>query len=398
MTHAAAGSTNRRVVMVAACPFPQPRGTPTRIFRMSEALARRGVEVHVVTTHLGEPVGELPFALHRSLRVPTYHRTVAGPTYQKLLVVDPLLSWKLLRVVRSVSPDVIHAHHYEGLAAALPVRALTGVPVVYDAHTLLATELSYYGLGLSERMKRWLGARIDRALPRRADAAIAVSPEIASVLEGATRPGAAVRVVSGGVEPEMLRRSAEPPPADASKRLVYAGGFAAYQGTDLMLEAFARVLEQRPEVRLTVVASESTERIRAEVERAGLKESVDWVESGFAGLRAALEAAQIALHPRIECSGLPQKLLNYLAAGRAVVSFAGSAPQLEDGVTARIVPDGDVEGFARAVIELVDDPAEARRLGERGHQLARESFSWERSAEQVEDLYAALLENGERRG
>jgi len=42
-----------RIAMIAACPFPWPRGTPIRIHRIAEAVARRGHAVHVVTYHLG---------------------------------------------------------------------------------------------------------------------------------------------------------------------------------------------------------------------------------------------------------------------------------------------------------------------------------------------------------
>ena len=42
-----------RVAMLAACPFPAARGTPIRILRIAEELARRGHDVDVVTYHLG---------------------------------------------------------------------------------------------------------------------------------------------------------------------------------------------------------------------------------------------------------------------------------------------------------------------------------------------------------
>src|SRR5829696_5121911 len=41
------------VALVAACPFPAPRGTPIRFQRLAEAVAGRGDRVHVVTYHFG---------------------------------------------------------------------------------------------------------------------------------------------------------------------------------------------------------------------------------------------------------------------------------------------------------------------------------------------------------
>src|SRR5690242_4427588 len=81
-----------RVAVVAACPFPWPRGTPIRIERIADAVARRGHAVHVVTYHLGEDSGNSPFRVHRIRDVPTYRRTGPGPTLRKLLQLDPLLA------------------------------------------------------------------------------------------------------------------------------------------------------------------------------------------------------------------------------------------------------------------------------------------------------------------
>ena len=112
------------VAVVAACPFPYPRGTPTRVYRSAEIVARLGHRVDVITYHLGETERETPFAVHRIRPVGHYHRLAPGPTYQKLLVVDTLLVARLLAFVRRHRVDVIHAHHYEGLLVALPVGLL----------------------------------------------------------------------------------------------------------------------------------------------------------------------------------------------------------------------------------------------------------------------------------
>ena len=80
-----------RIVMVAACPFPANRGTPSRILRMAEAMADRGHEVHVVTYHFGIDTPTRGIHIHR---VPKVGKSYfgPGPTYRKLLLYDPLLT------------------------------------------------------------------------------------------------------------------------------------------------------------------------------------------------------------------------------------------------------------------------------------------------------------------
>ena len=114
--------------MVAACPFPLGRGTPIRIQRQAEALAARGHEVHVVTYALGnaEPMDRV--CVHRTPRVPFYSTTSPGPTYQKLLALDPMLVVTLVRCLRTQSFDLIHAHHYEGLVVARVARGFSEDP------------------------------------------------------------------------------------------------------------------------------------------------------------------------------------------------------------------------------------------------------------------------------
>ena len=164
-----------RIAMVAACPFPAPRGTPLRIYRLAEALAARGHRLEVVAYHLGKPPESVPFKIHRIGDVPTYRRVAPGPTLQKLLLVDPLLSMKLLRVVRKQRFDIIHAHHYEGLLVSLPARRFAKIPVVFDVHTLLEPELPHYSLGLPGRIKKRIAKSLDRRLPATADHVLAVT-------------------------------------------------------------------------------------------------------------------------------------------------------------------------------------------------------------------------------
>ena len=98
------------VAIVAACPLPLARGTPVRIRHVAESLANRGHDIHVITYHLGSGELSQDVKVHRTPRVPTYRRLSPGPSYQKLLVMDPLLTAKVARLLRTMPFDVIHAH------------------------------------------------------------------------------------------------------------------------------------------------------------------------------------------------------------------------------------------------------------------------------------------------
>jgi glycosyltransferase involved in cell wall biosynthesis len=379
--------------MVAACPFPVARGTPIRIYQMAAALTRRGHDVHVVTYHLGDPAPDAPFQVHRIRNIRGYRKTSAGPSFSKLTVLDPLLTLKLNRLLRQRSFDVIHAHHYEGLLAAAAARPRGGPPIVFDVHTLLQSELPYYGPRLPARVKQVLGGALDRWAPRRADHVIAVTDEIRArlVATGAIRSDR-ISVIPNGVEsgafdgvvPRSRRTNG------SARTVIFTGNLAPYQGIDLMLEAFRSVRTRRDDVRLLIASEDSFIRYEQRAVDLGIRPYIDFHRVSFDEVPDLLGRADVALNPRVGCDGLPQKLLNYMAAGRPVVSFAGSARHLVDGEHGVVVEDHDTEGFAQAIDRLLRDDELAARMGAAGKELVRNNLSWDATATEVEGVYDRL--------
>ena len=386
-----------KIAMVAACPFPWPRGTPARILRLSEALCERGHEVHVVTYHLGDRNVPLPFKVHRTPHLPTYRKTAPGPSLQKLALLDPLLAVELRRVIRRHRIDVVHAHHYEGLLVA--TWAQVGAarrPLVYDAHTLLESELPFYGLPLPGKLKAIFGRGIDRWLPGRADHVVAVTEQIRArlVRVAGVQPGH-VTVAQNGVDLERFAKlhGAGGGGGNGSKpvfTLGYAGNLAPYQGIDHLMLAARKVFDVRQDVRLLVATGSPAGKWEAEARKLGIGESVQFTNPSLDALPGVLATFDVALNPRTHCDGIPYKLLNYMAAGKPIVSFQGSARGIPSGA-ALTVPGGDSDAFAAAILRLLDDPALARSLGERALRAAKEEYSWERTAEKVERVYMRLL-------
>ena len=97
------------------------------------------------------------------------------------------------------------------------------------------------------------------------------------------------------------------------------------------------------------------------------------------------------MNPRARCDGIPQKLLNYMAAGMPIVTFDGSAGPVRHEVTGLRVPDGDTAAMADAMERLLTDRALGRRLGEAARAQAQRDFSWGRVAARVEDVYRLAL-------
>ena len=378
-----------RVAVVAACPYPWPRGTPIRIHQMALALAARGHDVHVVSYHLGEALdASAGLTVHRIDDVSAYRRTAPGPTPRKLLQLDPMLAALLGSLHREVAFDAVHAHHYEGVLVA--ARAGGSTPIVYDAHTTLAGELPQYRLGIPKGIARRIGRALDRRLPRLAQHTIAVSDGVRDALVslGAV-PAHRIDVVPNGIEWELFDDL--PQQRSGDRFVVFAGNLAPYQRVDLLLRAFAELRRSRADVRLLVLTESAFAPHEALARALGVRDSIDVRDAPFREQPALLARASVAVNPRVECDGLPQKLLNYMAAGVPVVSFEGSAVHLEHGRTGLRVPNGDTRSMAAAIGQLLDQEELATRLGSAAREQVRRDFSWSAVAERVEGVYRKLL-------
>ena len=389
--HLASGPSERfRIAMVAACPVPARRGTPLRVERLAEALTARGHHVELITYHVADGPQTLGFPVHRIFRRPAYWHMPVGPSFRKLALYDPVLSWKLTRLLAARRFDLIHAHHVEGLLVALPGRLRHRIPLVYDAHTMLSGELPSYATGLTRATFAAVGTWLDGVLPRRADHVVAVTTDIRDRLVGVHGlESDCISVVTNGVETASFRVETPPRP-DGLIHLIYSGTLAPYQNIDLLLEAFARARQVRHDLRLCFSVSSSFEPYEAAARRLGVRDAIDVIPDGFAELPQRLAASTIAVLPRVACPGIPQKLLNYMAAGKAIVASAGSAKVLEHEKTGLVVPDGDVRAFADAVLRLAGNPQLGEELGRTARETVEREFSWEGAAEKLESVYRRL--------
>jgi 1,2-diacylglycerol 3-alpha-glucosyltransferase len=383
-----------RIAMVAACPFPSPRGSQVLIRELAQYLARRGHTVHVVTYPCGESLLPLHGIFVHRIRP---MRLAANPGLGwRRVILDALLVWRLLEVVRRERIDVIHAHNYEGPLIGYIVRHFTGVPVVYHSHNAMSDELAYYfKAGWRRVVARWVGRVLDHQIPPRADFSIALTPELEEFLCRCGVAASRVALVPPGSAPPAATAKVGNGPDQFAGRFVvmYTGNLDPYQGLDVLVSGFAAFQRGMPHALLAIVTHERdwAQRVTGslqELVRDGRARVI--VVPAFSAVRRLLARADVLVCPRSSWSGFPIKLLNYLAAGRPVVAAAGSAKSITDERTGLIFPDGDAQGLASALHRLALDPWLRRRLGEHARAATHAFFDWERAASQIEHIYGRV--------
>jgi glycosyltransferase involved in cell wall biosynthesis len=388
-----------KVLVVAAGPFPIGRGTPTRTLQVSHALALRGHDICVVAFPIADESILTDLRIERSGGSPRYKKTSPGPSWSKLLVMDTRLARKVRELLEQEPFDVIYAHHYEGLLVASAARRCAGIqtPIVFDAHTLLGSELSNYFPKVLSGPIKWLGTALDGNLIRLADAIISVTDEMKNFYAARARPTMPVVTAINGVESEKFALAPVPRTERAPVRVVFAGNLSSYQGFDLLLAAFRKVRRQRQDIELLVAASEASSVLAAMGVSDPAREGILIRSGGFADLPPILASADIAASPRTECPGIPQKLLNYMAAALPTVSFKGSSGILVHEQTGLVVPNGDIDGFAAAIMRLASSSDLRLQLGKAAQALVKAEFRWERVAVTFEGV-CRLLQQSPRPG
>ncbi len=326
------------------------------------------------------------FAAHPDLAAafPTVPSPVSGRS--KPLRVLAESTWLALRLRRG---GFALCHHVGGRMPA--VRPVPGMVTVHDLQPLHTPERFH---PVKRRFITW-------SLPRSARAAVevvAVSEVVAAdVVARLGVPADRVATVSSGLLPPDPQRSAAVPPASVGERLargrrllVYPAITHPHKGHRVLLDAFARVAAEVPDVDLVLTGGAGADEGAVASAAAALGDRVlrlGRIQRGE--LDAVLAAAEALVFPSaFEGFGLP--VLEAMAAGVPVL--CSDLPVLREvtGGAAVLVPPGDAAAWAAAIRDRLTDPRPRREVAAPGLAAAA-CYTPERSAAALEAAYRAAL-------
>ncbi|MFF9901045.1 glycosyltransferase [Streptomyces longispororuber] len=372
-------------------------GQNVHVARLAGALADRG---HRVTVYTRRDDRDLPdrVALRAGVQV---HHVPAGPPEQ--LPKDELLPYMadfgrhLAQVWRRRPPDVVHSHFWmSGLASLRAAREL-GLPLLH----------TYHALGTVKRRHQ---RRADTSPPERVacetevglgcDRVVATCRDEVGELARMGIPAAKVSVVPCGVDTELFTPRGPVAERGASPhRLLQLGRLVPRKGAAVTVAALAEL----PETELVVVGGPPPDRIGTDPEARRLRELAR--EAGvsdrvrFTGgvpcedVPPLLRSADVVVCPAdYEPFGIVP--LEAMACGRPVVASAvgGQLDTVADPATGRLVPPRDPKALARAVAELLADPAVREACGAAGRRRVLSRYGWSSVAAATEAAYCTVLD------
>jgi len=167
------------------------------------------------------------------------------------------------------------------------------------------------------------------------------------------------------------------------------------KGLDVLLDAFASIASDYPEVRLKMAgrgAPQQVAHLRSLVAAARLEDRVEMLGGVDEEVKGELlrRALFVCMPSRYEGWGIGA--VEAAAAGKAVVGtrISGLADAVRDGETGLLAESGDAKGLAQRMRRLLDDDQQRKKLGESGRQWARR-FDWDRLARDQEEVYLRAL-------
>jgi glycogen(starch) synthase len=184
---------------------------------------------------------------------------------------------------------------------------------------------------------------------------------------------------------------------DVSPMVLYTGRLAPVKGTEVLLEAARIVCNLMPATRIVLIGPWQ---MADPPERWGLRRrdypaaaGISWLgPMPWQHLAEWYRRAQVFVMPSFfESFGIA--CLEAMAFSVPVVATrAGGLPEVvEDGISGLLVPPGDPQSLAEAIITLLNDPAQRSRMGVAGHERVLESFTPDCVVSQMETIYRAAL-------
>lgn len=375
----------------------------TGVLYFSNSTIRSGAEEHILTLlrRLDRSRFELglacPPSLAREMK-PDLPGDVAVFPVELSRVGHGRAALRLLNRLRRGVVDVLHSHLFYSSMFASPLGWLARVPVIVET---------------PHCREQWRRGRlkssfvVDRAAARFVDHYVAVSQANARYLIDEKRlPPEKVVVIENGCDVARFdpRR---PPPEGLRERLGFGprdpilmvvGRLEPQKGHAVLIDALPEIRRRFADVRVVCLGEGS---LRQELEaRARMLGVADAV--AFPGRQPRIEEwlplADLTVLPSFY-EGLPLVALESLAAGRAVVATAvdGTPEIVVDGETGLTVPPGDPAALARAVCDLLADPARRQAMGRRGRDRVVSQFSEEKQTAATASFYLRARE-GSRRG
>lgn len=370
-------SQHRHVPRVLLVHQPIDGGVGRHVSDLMTGLAERGYDVIVC----GPAPPKQGLADERVHHVTVDLRRSVSP------VVDVAALWDLIRVIREVRPDIIHAHSSKAGAVTRLAHVLNHrIPVVYTPH--LYSFASYF----AHDLERFAYRQVERALAPLADRVVCVC-EAEAQLARTVGPSDRVRVVYNGIgshdqgkaDPRMVELSSSGPVICAIALL------QPRKGIETLIDATPGVLDGHPRAQIAIWGDgPSLRALRDRASALGVAHAVHFLGLCDDSL-AALRGADVFVHPAL-AEAFPYVVLEAMSVGAPVVAsgVGGVGEAVVDGESGILVAPGQASALTKALLEMLADEDQRRRMGAAAQSRCKLHFNLEAMFDGILGVYGEV--------
>lgn len=357
------------------------------------ALAKKGVEVHIITSaSLGLPDHEREGKLHihrveaNFIDALDFSNWVHQLNFSALQRAIPLLG--------KFQFHIIHTHDWLNCMAGRVLKHAYKIPLIATIH---ATEFGRRG-GITEPLSRYIHAQ-EWLLGYEAWRVIVCSETMRKeVVDVLAIPPDKVEVIPNGVDSERFDVKVEEGFRDrflapGEKLILFVGRLVWEKGVDVLVDSAPYVLERFPNVKFVVVGKGNVEEYRERARQRGVEHKFFF--TGFLEDKEVAKlynCADICVYPsRYEPFGIVA--LEAMAVGiPPVTSDAGGFREtVQNGETGIITHRGDPLSLAQGILFLLENPGLKKAMGEKARRKARQEYRWDKIAIRTISLYKRVI-------
>lgn len=362
------------------------------------------------THHLTSPKQGKVAADHEEVDGLRFYRTqvpAAGPPILNELRQIKATETRLEQLARELHPDILHAHSpVLNAIPALRVGRRLGIPVVYEIRAFWEDAAVDHGTTREGSLRYRLTRALETWVLRRVNHAFTICEGLRKDIVGRGIPADKVTVIPNAVDIEGFQLSGEPDAAlksrlslDGTTVIGFIGSFYAYEGLDLLLDAFPAMLAKRPELRVLLVGGGPQEaNLKAQAERLGVANKVIFTGRVPHGeVSRYYDLIDLLAYPRhsMRLTELvtPLKPLEAMAQGRIFIAsdVGGHKELIRDGETGRLFRAGSATALAEVAEEMLSQRDLWPAYRTAGRDFVEQVRNWRNSVANYKPAYGRLV-------
>lgn len=391
-------SKSGKGLLLATGDLPEGVASAMRIRLLAAALHEGGIPIEIGLVHptLKYPVPENN-ALSGTLSGVHYTylngrivrpATITGAIRDTLSGILSATRLILAKGGRKPAFVIFYTPTYWEMIVPMLVARYRGIPVFVEACEIWSAIAAFERLGTVRRLVESGNRLFERLIPRWARGVIAISTSISDFYKKRGMRNENIFLLPILVDVKNYKKQSDDivPNLKGVSYFLNSGTFSAKDGVTYLLQAFAQIAREFPDVHLAFTGNIS-EQIRRELFRV-LPDETTRQRICFVGFlrREELAWAYQNANALLSCRpsnafanyGLPTKLAEYLASGTAVIATrVGDVERyLTDSENAYLAQPENPYSIAECMRRILRDPQAARRAGERGQKTAIKYFSY----------------------